>query len=115
MKSSSLTDSPGCDADVATRVERPTLGFDFFERGDFAKAGHVAIFGFTLTPAFSRFRGRGREDFGQLRFGFVATEGEVEFFITVEADNIGEKSDLRFGPIAVSAIDLPVDMAGVDE
>ena len=49
------------DTDVAAGVERPALGFDFFERGGFAEAGNIRYFRFALTPALFRFRGRGRK------------------------------------------------------
>ena len=55
------------------------------------------------------------EYFDHLCLGFVAAESEVEFFVTVKADDVGEKTDLRFGPVSVGAVDLPVNVAGIDE
>ena len=67
-----------------------------------------------LTLTLSPFAGRG-EHFLDFRFGFVAAEGKIEVFAPVEADEVAEKADLRGRPVAVGAVDLPVDVPGVDE
>ena len=51
----------------------------------------------------------------ELRFGFVAAEGEVEVFAAIEADEVGEETDLCGRPFAVGAVHLPVDVAGINE
>ena len=55
------------------------------------------------------------EDLFDLRLGLVAAEREVEVFAAIEADDVGEEADLRGRPVAVGAVDLPVDVPGVDE
>ncbi len=40
---------------------------------------------------------------------------EFEILATIEADEIGYELDLRFGEIAVGAVELAEDMAGIDE
>ena len=55
------------------------------------------------------------KDIQQFCFRFVAAEREVEFFVTIKTDDVGEKSDLRFGPVTMGAVDLAVDVTGVDE
>lgn len=55
------------------------------------------------------------EQLFELRFGFFAAEGEVGGFAAIEADEIGHEADLGIGPVAVGAVDLAVDVAGVDE
>jgi len=55
------------------------------------------------------------EYFEQLRFGFVAAEGEVEFLAAIEADDVGDEANLRRRPFAVRAVYLPVDVPGINE
>src|SRR5690625_4152685 len=43
------------------------------------------------------------------------THPEFQFLAAIEADDVGEKFQLRVGEIAVGAADLPVNVAGVDE
>jgi len=105
----------GRDADVATRIERPTLGGDLFKSGNFAQSRDIAVLKVALTPALSHFRGRGRKDFDQLGFCFVAAEREVEIFAAIKTDNVREKTDLRVGPISVRPVNLPIHVTGVDE
>jgi hypothetical protein len=92
---------PRRNADVATGVERPSLCLDLLERCCLAQPGYVGVF--RLLP----------EELSDLGLGFIATEGEVEFLVTIQADDIGEKADLGFRPITVGAVDLPVDVASV--
>ena len=58
---------------------------------------------------------RDAEDFLQLRPRLVAAEGEIGRFAAVESDDVGEEADLRGRPVAVRAVDLPVDVPGVEE
>src|ERR1035437_7925900 len=88
------------DADVATGIERPALGFDFLKGCDFAEAGNVAV-------------GDGiAEDF--LPF-LLAAVIELQILAAIEADEVGEEFELGVGEIAVSAVELAEYMAGVDE
>jgi hypothetical protein len=45
----------------------------------------------------------------------ASTDGRVERLAAIEADEVGDEADLRRCPVAVGAIHLPVDVAGVDE
>jgi hypothetical protein len=69
------------------------LRFDFLERGGATQTGNVAV-NTRLTLALSPFAGRGKYLL-ELRFGFVAAEGEVECFAAIEADEVGKESNLR--------------------
>ena len=53
------------------------------------------------------------EDLLDLILRIIATECEVEVFAAIEADDVGEKTDLRLGPIAVGPIYLPVDVTRI--
>ena len=66
-------------------------------------------------PGTSAYFGLLAEDLLELRLRLVAADGEVERFAAIEADDVGEEADLRGRPVAVGAVDLPVDVAGVDE
>jgi hypothetical protein len=88
-------------ANVASRIERPALRFNLLECGGAAKAGHVSEFWFLA------------EHFLNLRAGFIAAVSEVQFFAAIEADDVGDKSNLRMRPIAMCAVNLPVDVAGI--
>ena len=50
-----------------------------------------------------------------LRLCLVAAEREVEVFTTIETDHVGDKAELALRPVPVGAINLPVDVAGVEE
>lgn len=93
----------GFDAHIAAGVEGPALGLDFRQRGGLAEPGYVGI-GHALP-----------EDFPEFAFGLFPSERKVGCLAPVEADNIREKTYLRFRPLAVGAVDLAVDVAGVDE
>ena len=69
----------------------------------------------TLTPGPSPRGGGGIKDFEDLQLCFATAEGEVEFLAAVEADDIRKEADLRFRPFAVGAVDLAINVAGVDE
>ena len=86
-------------ADVATGVDAPALGFDFREGGYFAKSWY--------------YRRRGRWGMSPVCCGaaIVSFDG----FAAVEAYDVGEKFDLVGGEFAVGAVELFVDVTGVDE
>jgi hypothetical protein len=93
----------GCDTDVPTRVERPALRFNLREHCDAAQARHVGVFRFS-TEHFFKFRAR-----------VVAAERVIWFFATIEPDDVRNKADLRRSPVAMSTVNLPVNVSGVDE
>ena len=93
----------GSDADVAARIQAPALRLDLGKARRPAETGDVGIGSF------------GSEDFLELRLGLLAAEGVVGLLAAVEADEIRKEADLSCGPVAVSAVDLAVDMACVDE
>ena len=59
------------------------------------------------------FQGRGGlENLGPFFFAAVV---EFEILAAVEADEVGEDLDLRGGEVAVGAVELAEDVAGIDE
>ena len=88
------------DADVAAGIERPSLGFDFGEACRLTQPLDVAV-------VESR-----REEFAELGFGAVVEFGRLA---AVEADEVGDELDLRGSEVAVGAVELAEDVAGVDE
>ena len=64
------------DADVATGVEAPALGFDVGEGGDFAEAGYVGV-------------GAVGEDF--VDAGLAAVDG-FDGFVAIEAGDVARNS-----------------------
>ena len=62
--------------------------------------------------------GEGRlraEDFLEPGLRLVAAQREVERLVAIEPHQVGDEADLRRCPVAVSAIHLSEDLAGVDQ
>ena len=73
-----------------------------FQRGCFAQACHIGIGGCVAKHLV---------DLGRRS---IATKGGVQGFAPVQAHQVGDEADLRVRPVAVGAVHLPVDVAGVD-
>src|SRR5207237_544903 len=72
----------------------------------------------TLTPASPRGRGVGRgraEDFSQFRVRAITTKCEIQVFAAIQPHDIPEEADLGGGPVAVGAVNLAVDMPGINK
>ena len=93
----------GSHAQVTAGVERPALRFNFLERGRLAQAGHIGI------------RGLRAEHLLQLHLGLGTALGVVQRLAAVQPHHIGNEADLRGRPVAVGAVHLAVNVAGVDE
>src|SRR5205823_1166046 len=93
----------GCHAHVPARIERPALRLDVLQRYHPTQAEDVRKFRLLA------------EDLSDLRLSLVAAKCEVEIFAAIETDDVGEEADLRGCPIAVRAVDLPVDVPGINE
>lgn len=92
-----------CHAYIAAGVERPALRFDIFQSSCLAQARHVSIFRFLA------------EDLLDLRPGLIATKSKVNRLASIESNDVGDETDLRERPVAVRAVHLPVDVAGISE
>lgn len=64
-------------ADVAARIQAPTLCFNFLDRGGLAQARHI---GESLLLA---------EDFFELGFRFCSAQSKVRFLASIETNDIG--------------------------
>src|SRR5947209_17974727 len=86
-------------ANIATRVEAPALRSNFVESCNFTEARNIRV-----------------DPIGKVlgHEGSAVVIG-LDWFATVEARNIGQEFDLFRRKLAVCAIDLPVNMAGIDE
>ena len=51
----------------------------------------------------------------ELGLRLVPAEREVGFLLTIEAHDVGQERDLPVSPVTVGAVDLAVDVPGVDE
>ena len=62
-----------------------------------------------------RFRTFDSENLFDLLASFFATKRVVERFAALEADKVGHKADLRGRPVAMSPVNLPIDVPCIDK
>ena len=103
-----------CHTHVAAGVQRPGLGFDFFEGGGFAEPWNVFVF-WIFDCRFPIRVGATSKNLQKLSLSFATPKCEIGRFPSIEANDVGQKTDLCFGPVAVGAVDLAVYVARVDE
>ena len=86
-------------AHIAARIQAPALRLNLLQRRHFAQAQYIGIFAFGEVL---------------LHHGFAAV-GRFDFLAAIQPHDVGDELDLFWREFAVRAIDLAVEMAGVDE
>ena len=100
---SSLAASPGTTPTYRPGFRLPAFRTDVLQRRRLTEAGDVGV-----GECWS-------EDLSQLALGNCATESEIRRLATVQPHDIRDELDLPFGPIAMRAIDLTVDVSSIDK
>ncbi len=91
------------DAHIATGVERPALRLDLGDRRRLAEAGDVGIGGLLA------------EGLLQLYQHLLTAHRQIRRFAAIKPHDIGDEADLRRRPVAVGAVHLAIDVAGIDK
>ena len=79
------------------------MRLNFLQRGCFAQAGHIGIGGLLAKHLF---------DLGR---SSIAAKRDVQSFAAIQAHQVGDETSLRIRPVAMGAVYLAVNMAGVDK